>query len=286
MRCPEFADSELYVFADGARSPSDVPAVSEVREIVGELLGDRARLKCATYNLGLARSIIQGVGDLCEKYGKVIVVEDDLVVAPRFLEFLNGALERYGDDDRVMQISAHMYPIEELEPQNRALFLPFTTSWGWATWSRSWNHFDESAAGWNELLVNRELRMRFDLQGAFSATSMLRRQMTGKLDSWAIRWYWSVFRKGGVILFPPKSLVWNAGFDGSGTHGGVHIARYAGNLLHSANEIIFPELVEVDPCNYERIRRVVAEFNPSVRNRLRGHVNRILLPMSEWWRRI
>jgi hypothetical protein len=145
---------------------------------------------------------------------------------PYFLTFMNRALERYESETDVYQVSGYMVDVPELADTRSALFLPFTVSWGWATWKRAWDRFDPLAAGWETLRTDKDLRRRFNLDGAYDYATMLERQMAGQLDSWAIRWYWSVFKAQGLVLFPPVSLVRNRGFDGSGTHGRGWLRRF------------------------------------------------------------
>jgi hypothetical protein len=95
-----------------------------------------------------------------------------------------------------------------------------TTSWGWGTWARAWQHFDPESLGFARLKGDANLRKRFNLDGAYDYFSMLEAQIAGRVDSWAVRWYLSVFMRGGSTLFPVKTLVENCGFDGSGTHCG------------------------------------------------------------------
>jgi hypothetical protein len=216
--CPGYDQSTIYVFADGPRTEADIPAVKATRAAVRELVGPRAVIAEQDSNRGLANSIIAGTTEICQRHGRVVVVEDDLVVAPSFLQFLNEGLERFEGEPRVMQVSGHMFDVPELADSREALFLPMTTSWGWATWKRAWDHFDPHASGWRERLVGPEA-MRFDLGGRYDYCGMLKRQQDGRVDSWAIRWYYSVFANGGLVLYPPRSLVINAGFDGTGTHG-------------------------------------------------------------------
>jgi GT2 family glycosyltransferase len=168
-------------------------------------------------NLGLANSIIDGTTRLTREFGRVIVLEDDLVVSPRFLEYMNRALERYQDEDSAMQVSGYMFPVD-VGAEADAFFMPFTTSWGWATWERAWQHFDPAMKAFDALVTNRQLRDSFNLGGAYDYFHMLERQRSGSIDSWAIRWYLSVFMRGGLTLYPARALVRNTGFDGSGTH--------------------------------------------------------------------
>jgi hypothetical protein len=218
-RNAEFTASPLHIFCDGARGPDDVEAVRATRDLVGQWAHPNKTMHEAPSNRGLAASIISGVERICSEYGRIIVVEDDLVVAPFFLDFLNRGLARYADAPQVMQVSGYMFPVEVQTEGRDALFLPLTTSWGWATWSRAWLRFDAGMDTYNELAANPAMRKRFDLNYAQPYFDMLRKQKRGMVDSWAIRWYLSVFMRGGLVLYPRVSLVNNEGFDGSGTHG-------------------------------------------------------------------
>lgn len=209
----------LYVFSDGPKNTASKDTVAEVRSYIRTISGfRRITLIERESNFGLAQSVICGVNQLCNEYGRVIVLEDDLVTSPIFLSYMNAALDFYEKDQRVMQLSGHIFQVPEFEQRKEALFLPFVTSWGWATWKRAWEHFDPCAQGFCEITTNNLLRNRFNLFGHFDYSTLLEQQMNGKIDSWAIRWYLSVFMKNGITLFPPQSLVKNIGLD-SGTHG-------------------------------------------------------------------
>lgn len=216
--CGGYAESPIFVFADGPAHPRDRLAVQETRAVARTLLGDRATFLERETNLGVDRSVVSGVTELCDRYDKVIVVEDDLVVSPLFLRFLNDGLGRYEEDPRVMQVAGHMFDVPQLRRQSEALFLPLTTSWGWATWKRAWDQFDATADGWQAHLADDQVRRRFDLDGNVAYSTMLAHQMRRDVGAWDIRWYYTVFSRGGLALFPPRTLVINVGFDGSGTH--------------------------------------------------------------------
>jgi hypothetical protein len=219
MKCPEFAKSPIYVFADAAKQQQDEELVEETRDIINSMLGGKARIVAAAQNQGLATSIISGVNSLLEEFDRVIVLEDDLLVSPHFLHYMNTALATYQDESSVMQISGHMFPVKEFYHQTEAMFLPFTSSWGWGTWRRAWKYFDPNATGWEILKTDRAMRSRFNLDRSYCYFEMLKVQMSGNGHSWAIRWYWSVFKNNGYVLYPPISHVDNIGIDGSGTNG-------------------------------------------------------------------
>ncbi len=231
--CKELADSPLHIYCDGAKTPDATEAVREARRVAHEL-APQATFVERDSNFGLAKSIIGGVTELCERYGTAIVVEDDLEVAPAFLRFMNAGLERYANDERVMQVSGYQFPVE-LTP--KPLFMSFPTSWGWATWKRAWQHFDASASGYAALKADPARRKRFDLDGSYPYYEMLERQLLGEVDSWAIRWHLSVFDRDGLVLYPGQSLVKNTGFDGSGTHGGAGFASEGVSAVEAFDEL-------------------------------------------------
>lgn len=215
----EFSQSPLFIYCDGARRNGESKHVADVRQMVKSFPHPYKTVILAPANQGLAKSITQGVSELCERFGRVIVVEDDLVVAPNFLHYMNGSLERYADEPRVMQISGHMFPVD-LQVKTDAVFMPVATSWGWATWQRAWEHMQVAPELALEKLGSPRWRYQFDLQGSFPYARMLAERLAGRNHSWAIWWYFSMFINNGIALFPTRSLVINEGFDGSGTHCG------------------------------------------------------------------
>jgi hypothetical protein len=225
-------------------------------------------------NLGLARSIVTGVTALCKQFGRVIVLEDDLVVAPGFLRYMLQALDRYRDDSRVYQISGYNFPIPDF-PEADTVFLPLTTTWGWATWDRAWRAFDWNATGALEQLSDSQVRFRFDLEDAYPFSNMLKQRLGGKLDTWDIQWWWAVFKCGGLVLYPRHSLVQNIGFDGSGTHHGNSPDAAFARTINSMPEgmpVRWPERVEANLEAFDQVKRFLRAQSPS---RIRRMMNRL-----------
>lgn len=213
------AESELFIYSDAAKDETSQAAVKEVRAFIRSIQGfKKITITERAKNWGLARSIIDGVTTLINRYGRVIVLEDDLVVAPHFLQFMNDALETYRDEERVGHIQACDFTHDSSLPDT--FLIKWTGSWGWATWDRAWKHFNADGKALLAELESRKLTYTFDFNGKYGYTRMLRRQIEGKNNSWAIRWNASLFLKDILSLNVGKSLVQNEGFDGSGTNCG------------------------------------------------------------------
>ncbi len=220
-------ESELFIYSDAARSPQDKASVAEVRKIIRTALPffKQVNILERETNWGLARSIIDGVTTQINRYERVIVLEDDLIVAPYFLKFMNDALDTYQHEEKVGHIQACDFTQNASLPDT--FLIKWTGSWGWATWKRAWKYFNPDGKALLEELQRRKLTYTFDFNGKYGYTRMLRRQTEGKNNSWAIRWNASLFLNDILSLNVGKSLVQNEGFDGSGTNCG------GGNLYAS-----------------------------------------------------
>lgn len=209
-------DSELFIYSDAAKSKNDEIKVEEVREYIKKISGfkqvviiERKR------NFGLANSIIDGVTKIVNEYGKIIVLEDDLVTSPYFLNFMNKGLELYKDDPKVASIHGYVYPIDNLP---ETFFIKGADCWGWATWSDKWSVFEPSGQKLLDKIRKLKLEKEMDFNGSYGYVEMLKSQIIGKNNSWAIRWYASAFLKDMLTLYPGKSYVQNIGFDSQATH--------------------------------------------------------------------
>lgn len=215
-------DSVLYIFADGIKKQASTETITKINEtrtiIKSKQWCKEVYVIERTENFGLAKSIIEGVTHIVNQYGKVIVLEDDLVTSPYFLQFMNDSLRKYEHENSVACISAYIYPAKQLP---ELFFIKGADCWGWATWQRAWKVFEADGKKLLSELTNKKLENQFDFQGTYPYTQMLRDQIAHKNDSWAIRWYASCFLKDMLCLYPGTSLIINIGLDGSGVHSGV-----------------------------------------------------------------
>lgn len=241
------SDSILYVFADAAKKEKDKEKVNEVRDIIEKLDGFKEiNIIAASENIGCADSIIKGIDYVMDQHDRAIIVEDDIVTSPDFLQFMNKSLDIYEKDERIFSISGYNVPMKAADKYKETIFLSYRySSWGWATWKNRWDEADWGVKGWEEVLKNRELNKLFR-RGGDDLPYILKAQMNGTIDAWDIRWYYSHFKKNRFTVFPVKSLVENIGFDGSGIHCGQ--AQNAPNkpVISGDVKIHLPENIEFD----------------------------------------
>ncbi len=210
-------DSELYIYSDAAQNGNEIPLINEVRNYVKSIEGFKSvNIIERQENLGLSNSIISGVTEIVNKFGKVIVLEDDLFLSPFFLQYMNDALNYYEKENKVISIHGYCYPTKVKMPAT--FFLRGADCWGWATWKRGWDNFEPDTSKLINEIKKYKLEYAFDLNGTANNMRMLRKQLYGKIDSWAIRWHASAFLNDKLTLYPGISLVQNIGMDDEATH--------------------------------------------------------------------
>lgn len=263
------ADSRLYIFSDGAKTNHDEEKVAEVREIINKTEGFKSiKIIERKDNAGLANSVISGVSKLIKDYGQVIVFEDDLVTSPHTLTYFNDALNRYRNEDRVMHIGAYMYPLKS-EKLPQSFFYRAATSWGWATWDSAWVHFEPNI---DKLIEQFDAKKKsaFSIDNSMNFWKQMQEFKKGKNNSWAIRWYASIFLKNGLTLNPAQSLVNNIGHDGTGVHSGINDIY---NVIINPKPITqFPEIIKENALAYQTIKNFLANRKGSMVSRIKRFV--------------
>lgn len=273
----EAKDSDLFIFSDGPKTEAKTAGVEENRKYIHTISGFKSiTIIERDKNWGLANSLIAGITDVINKYGKVIVVEDDLVLSPFFLKFMNDGLEKYRDDDRVGTITGFVPAIKEKLPET--FFLMYFQCWGWATWKRAWDLLETDA---RPLLKGlRFKRIKFDVGGGVGNYGNLYCQKVGLVDSWYLRYYASLFLKGKLSLYPGRSLATNGGLDGTGTHCGDSL-KSAFDVGYSLSPIKLEDVPVVENMDAYNVFRDY--FNSRQRvsfksryNRFKSFVRRLL----------
>jgi hypothetical protein len=266
--------SDLYVFCDGPKTYAHQSKVEEVRAVVRATNGfSSISIIEKNENLGLASSIIDGVTSIVRKHGTIIVLEDDMVTSPQFLEYMNAGLQNYRSCPDVASIHGYVYPIDGLPD---TFFLRGADCWGWATWEDRWRLFEPNGLKLLNELERNALTERFDFFGTYPFIRMLKDQIAGKNDSWAIRWHASAFLSNKLTLYPGRSFVENIGIDGSGVHchgENLFVARPVGIWAGSHTIKIEESIAAVDAFR-EFFQRNMPK--PSIANRLLRRLRQLL----------
>ena len=208
--------SEIFIYSDGEKNEYDMEKVKLVRGYINNIDGFKnITIIEREKNLGLAESIIDGVTKIVNLYGNIIVLEDDLVTSPYFLLYMNKALTMYKNNSEIASIHGYIYPIEGLP---ETFFIKGADCWGWATWRDSWSIFESDGKKLLNKLKNRNLQSEADFNNSYGYTKMLKNQISGRNNSWAVRWYMSAFLEDMLSLYPGKSYVQNIGHDAEATH--------------------------------------------------------------------
>jgi hypothetical protein len=240
----EAKNTDLFIFSDGPKIPEHLNAIFATRQIIKKFEGNFKSLKIIerSVNIGLAGSIIGGVTEIIEKYGVVIVLEDDLETSPFFLKFMNQALDKYKNTDNVMHISGYTYPCDKNKIKDEAFFLRIPMCWGWATWERAWKNFSKDSL--LEANLNKDIVSYINFSDTYNYYIQYEQNKSKKINTWFIYWYITLVSNRGMALFPRDSLVNNIGTDASGTHRvrsdsyKVELAKKIPSLEFLRNEII------------------------------------------------
>lgn len=222
VKNPEASKTNLYVFADGPEDINNLEEVQKISEIKSLVLQYAKGFNLITLiersnNFGLANNIIDGISNVLAMYDTVIVVEDDIVVSCGFLNFMNKSLYLYEDHKKVGTIQGFQFPINFSNDVN-TYFDYAVGCWGWATWRDRWKLFEPNGKKLWETINTNNTWEKFNINNSYNFKELLEEQIQGKKNSWAIRWYASLFVNDKLNLYPTTSLTLNIGNDGSGYH--------------------------------------------------------------------
>lgn len=265
---PESTKSDLFIYCDGPRDNStefELVQIEETRKIARSTTGFKnLHIIESNQNKGLATSIIEGVTEIVNKYGHIIVLEDDIVTSKGFLNYMNEGLKRYENTDRVMQISGYVFPFHNDFKYLDTFFYKPGSCWGWGTWKTSWKFFEKKPENQFNEISKQDLWEEFTLFGAYpSYKSQIEQNISGNINTWAIFWYASIFLNGGTSLMPTISLVQNIGLDGSGENSGD---------WNNINPFYWPKLAENIPVRKKVFYSSKAE-NIQLRNAIREKIH-------------
>lgn len=240
-------DSELFIFSDGSKNESNAKKVEEVREYLKSIDGFKnIKIKEFETNKGLANSIIDGVTEIINIYGKVIVLEDDLISSPNFLDFMNQALDYYKNSTEIISISGYTLPLKSLKSFESDYYFGYrASSWGWGCWKDRWDVIDWKVEGYDQFMIDKSKKETFK-RGGSDMVKMLYNWKNGLNDSWAIRFCFHQFINDTKTVFPSISKIQSIGYSKEATNT-VNTKRFITELDKTSNrKFVFNEFVQMD----------------------------------------
>lgn len=255
------SESILYIYSDAPRNIDDKDKVNAIRKYIHTISGFKeVHIVERKENLGLAENIIKSATEIINKYGKVILVEDDLVSSKYFLKYMNDGLEKYEENKKIGSISGYTFSDKVMRIpdwyKKDVFFFPRPSSWGWATWKDRWNQIDWKIEDYNKFKINPIEKYKFN-KGGSDLTGMLSAQMNGKINSWAVRWSYNFFKKEWLSVYPTVSFIDNIGNDNTGIHSKSSNEELFKNYILNVNsEIKFPDEVFLDSTIAKNFRKI------------------------------
>lgn len=257
--------SKLYIFQDGLKCEEHRVEWERVHSVIKEINWCQVEYKLSPYNKGLAKSIVDGVNSVFADNNAVIVLEDDCVPHPQFMEYMTNALKKYEMNKKVYHIGASSEPVDVVPNGTDAYFLGRINSWGWGTWKDRWEQFSNDYKMLGKVKADPELNDWFKLWGQDLESHILG-NIYGTTDTWAAFWALTVIIKKGYCMSPYESLINNIGFDGTGVHCGNNESRLKLRKEEKLTPISLPDMPEM----VKDYKKVFANYypwtNPAIRD--------------------
>lgn len=258
-------NTDVYIYSDAPKKIENEEEVNKVRSYLKTVQGfNIVKIIERTENWGLAKNIMDGVTSIVNQYGKVIVLEDDIVTSKYFLKYMNDSLILYESSPEVMEISGYSYPMKKKNlPQT--VLLHFGDCWGWATWKRSWDLFERNPSKLIKDFTKKDI-YHFNLENSYDFWKQVINNEKGVLFTWAIFWTATIYLNNGYLLYPRDSLVRNIGFDGSGDHKSKNSVYLVNTEDYEVTE--FPKIIEENTLARNYLKEFFKKQNPSLLKRI------------------
>lgn len=226
----------LWVVGDGAREnrPDEINCVAETRSLIDAISWDcDIKFNYAEKNLGLRRRVVSGLNWVFDQVDKAIILEDDCVPDQSFYYFCAELLERYANDQRIMAISGDNFQQGRNHTSYSYYFSRYPHCWGWASWRRAWQRYDDNMNTWPDVLTEGWLEdiLDQDRHAIRYWQNIFQNVYDEKIDSWAYRWTLACWVESALTILPNTNLVSNIGFN----------MRATNTFTHKKNKILYSE---------------------------------------------
>lgn len=266
-------ETDVYIFADyGDKEREKIEAVRNyLYELEKDYKFKSLEVEYAKEHKGLAQSVIDGVTKVINKYGRIIMVEDDIYTSRDFLTYMNQALDFY-ESGPIWSVSGYSFPMKSLEKYPHDVFYSYRAgSWGFGTWADRWNMIDWEVKSYSRFIKDKKWIRKFN-RGGNDLTDMLTAQMEGRRDSYGVRWCFEQCNRDMLAVYPKVSRVINLGFDGTGTH--CFASQEYDTVLNQQTEDCKFEWLDIDKKIAKEFRY---KYSGTLWKKIKGRLKKIFL---------
>ena len=212
---PESAKSLLIIYSDGPKTAREADEVRAVRDYLIGIKGfSSIEIHLSEENLGLARSVKKAVDETFQRFDRLILLEDDIICSPDFLDYMNKSLTEYEHDSRIFSVTGYRYPFDlPLGYAHDVFLMPRSCPWGWATWRNRWNKIDWSTDYYELLERNDYLKKQFVKRNGYDWLQVARMRRKGIMDVWSDFWNFTHFKFDAYSLAPVRMKSNHIGYD-------------------------------------------------------------------------
>lgn len=217
----EVRPKTLYLIADAAREGEQEEAekVRRTRQVADQICWEcEVHHIYAEKNMGCDQRIISGLSQVFQEVEQAIILEDDCLPEVTFFPFCAELLEKYKGDDSIFYISGnHLCGTEE--EKTSYIFSQRGDTWGWATWSSSWQYMrSDFEKDWLEIKQSGRLQKSRGKKVGEAFIRELEHYLFQSVIPWDYKWhaYTQAYQK--LVIVPGHNLVKNIGFGKEATH--------------------------------------------------------------------
>ncbi len=250
-RIRQIQPAQLFIAADGPRAAKEGEKENcdEVRNIILKDIDWPCDVKTLfrDKNLGCGLAVSRAITWFFDNVEEGIILEDDTLPDPSFFDFCKSLLEKYRNDDKVKMISGNNFQNGKWRGDGSYYFSAYSHTWGWATWSRTWQQYDLSLNELNESNIENYIRKYFNQTLLLEYWKKTFLQLkAGMFDTWDFQLLFSIWKNEGVSILPNKNLVSNIGFGQFSTHTRNKNDKASNMPAKSIRKIIHPEKIVID----------------------------------------
>jgi hypothetical protein len=258
---------QLFIAADGPRinRSDDVIKCNESRKIVEQIDWEcDLKLLFREENLGCKIAVSSAITWFFENVEAGIILEDDCVPDISFFSFCAELLEKYKDDERIMQINGTNL-LGKVRIKESYFFSNYVLPWGWATWRRAWKKYDIEMIGLDNFKRSGQIKELVSSKSeAEHWLGIFEHVKIEKVDTWDHQWHFACWYNNGISITPKCNLISNIGFRIDATHTKINKSIFSSMKTIPINFTIHPQNICIKTKFEKKIIKIALSTNKEV----------------------